>query len=239
MSTLFPGLWPVLPLFPACDIKVTQPPGTLSPEIQTEASHIWAKACEARPELFNGCVFSADHVSRTCITGHWTEYRLVLAQMKNPSLFSKLKLNPLAVTGLLRTPQGYVLGRRHPSSVYQGNFWQSPPAGSIEKREASDAVNLKEQLLAEAEEELGLPPDSIEVSSPRLIVRHPGTRILDVCLYMTTHLTFDAVETCWKQSGNTEYDQLILLTDQHIAQWAKRPDLLPTSKALLNCRPVL
>lgn len=153
--------------------------------------------------------------------------------MKNPALFPQLRLQPLAVIGLLETPQGYVLGRRHPSSLYQGNFWQSPPAGSIERRGDSPEVNLAEQLMAEAEEELGLKAENLTIGAPQLIARHPRTRILDIGIPMRTPLSFRDVEIVWKQAANQEYDQLALVPPTDVEQWLNRPDLLPTSRALL------
>lgn len=234
MIPSFSGAWPLLRLSPSCTISVTDALPHHTAETESEVTRIWTEACQKTPSLFNGCVFSADRVTRTDISGHWTDYRSVLAQMKNPALFPTLRLQPLAVIGLLETPEGYVLGRRHPSSLYQGNFWQSPPAGSIERRGDSTAVNLGEQLLAEAEEELGLKADSLTVAPPCLIARHPGTRILDIGIPMRTSLSFSAVEACWKNSANQEYDQLALVQPADIKHWLHRPDLLPTSRALLT-----
>lgn len=234
MIPSFSGHWPLLPLSPSCTLTVTTHAPQHTADIEAEITRIWAAACQTNPSLFNGCVFSADRVTRTAISGHWTDYRSVLAQMKNPALYPHLRLQPLAVIGLLETPEGYVLGRRHPSSLYQGNFWQSPPAGSIERRGESTAVNLAEQLLAEAEEELGLTAESLHVGSPRLIARHPGTRILDIGIPMRTPLSFSAVTACWESSANQEYDQLALVPPAEIDAWLNRTDLLPTSRALLD-----
>ncbi|MFT9330797.1 MAG: NUDIX hydrolase [Acetobacter persici] len=233
MIPSFSGQWPLLRLSPSCIISVTDHAPRYTADAEAEITRIWAAACLKTPALFNGCVFSANRVTRTEISGHWTEYRAVLAQMKNPALFPHLRLQPLAVIGLLETPEGFVLGRRHPSSLYQGNFWQSPPAGSIERRGDSTDVHLGEQLLAEAEEELGLPTESLSVGPPCLIARHPGTRILDIGIPMRTPLSFSAVEARWKQSANQEYDQLALVPRQTVKEWLDRPDLLPTSRALL------
>ncbi|WP_231866164.1 NUDIX hydrolase [Acetobacter cerevisiae] len=233
MIPSFPGQWPILRLSPSCTITAIPHVPRHTAETEAEITRIWADACQKTPALFNGCVFSADRMTRTEISGHWTDYRSVLAQMKNPALFTHLRLQPLAVIGLLETPEGYVLGRRNPSSLYQGNFWQSPPAGSIERRRDSTAVHLDEQLLAEAEEELGLTAENLAIGATQLIARHPGTRILDIGIPMRTPLSFSAVEAHWKNGANQEYDQLALVPHADIDTWLNRPDLLPTSRALL------
>ncbi|OUI95592.1 phosphohydrolase [Acetobacter indonesiensis] len=235
MIARFSGPWPILPLSPTCRVVVRDSLSRPSAERESEINRLWADAQQKSPTLFNGCVFSADKVTATEIQGHWTEYRLVLAQMKKPTLFPILKLQPLAVIGLVKTPDGYILGRRHPSSLYQGNFWQSPPAGSIERRhDGSTQVDLAEQILAEAEEELGLPAHSLTVGNPSLIARHPGTRILDIGIQLETSLSFAEVKAKWQESGNTEYDQLALVTKAERESWLNRDDLLPTSRALLQ-----
>ncbi|WP_244183673.1 MULTISPECIES: NUDIX hydrolase [Acetobacter] len=234
MIPSFSGQWPLLRLSPACTIRVSSSTPSLSHALETEISNLWAQARQKTPALFNGCVFTADRITATTISGHWTEYRRVFAQMKNPALFPHLRLQSLAVIGLLETPDGYVLGRRHPSSLYQGNFWQSPPAGSIEKRGECADVSLPEQILAEAEEELGLTAHDLTVGAPQLICRHPGTRILDIGLSLHTSLPFKEVEERWQSCANQEYDQLALVPKKEIASWLQHPDLLPTSRALLE-----
>ncbi|KDE21037.1 phosphohydrolase [Acetobacter aceti 1023] len=234
MTRSFGGLWPALPLSDSFRIDVEPPPPAVSADIEQEITHLWQQACKATPALFNGCVFSASRVTRTAIKGYWTEYRCVFAQMKNPALFAYLRLQPLAVVGLLRTPEGYVLGRRHPSSIYQGNFWQSPPAGSIEKRTNTQGVHLAEQILAEAKEELGLDAQSLQVSRPLMAVRHPKTRVLDIGLMLKTPLSFKNVKESWEHHANREYDQLACVPAQNIATWMAQNAILPTSQYLLQ-----
>ncbi|AOW50036.1 phosphohydrolase [Acetobacter ascendens] len=230
----FGGPWPALPLSASFRIDVEPPPPAAPADIEQEITHLWQQACVTTPALFNGCVFSASCVTRTAIKGYWTEYRRVFAQMKNPALFPFLRLQPLAVVGLVHTPDGYILGRRNPSSIYQGNFWQSPPAGSIEKRTDTQSVNLAEQILAEATEELGLDAKSLQVGQPLMAVRHPHTRVLDIGLVLETALTFKKVEKSWKQHANKEYDMLACVSAQDVTTWLGQNAILPTSQYLLQ-----
>ncbi len=234
MTLSFGGPWPALPLSASFRIDVEPPPPVVPADIEQEITHLWQQACATTPALFNGCVFSASCVTRTAIKGYWTEYRHVFAQMKNPALFPFLRLQPLAVVGLVHTPDGYVLGRRNPSSIYQGNFWQSPPAGSIEKRTDTQNVNLAEQILAEATEELGLDANSLQVGQPLMAVRHPHTRVLDIGLVLETQLAFEKVKESWKQHANKEYDMLACVPAQDVATWLGQNAILPTSQYLLQ-----
>lgn len=225
------------------------------------------RARAGRRALFNGPVFSADTITPDRITGHWTEYRRVLAQMQHCALFDTLRIRSLAVTGLLQCADGLILGRRETDSVYQAGIWQSPPAGSVERRastsdrerrastsgrerrastssrerrtspaqaEGHEAVDLAEQLLAECEEELGLPAEAVRILQPVAAIEHPGSHIVDVAFLMRTALGFEEVEHLWRAHGNREYDQLRHI-DLHAAHAAGAPAdmaLLPTTKVL-------
>ncbi len=206
--------------------------------VETEVASIWEQERHARPRLFNGVVFSADSVTSGRIEGHWTEYRRVLAQMRVNSLFGILGIRPLAVNGLLECADGLVLGRREPGSVYQPGGWQSPPAGSVERRlgssDTSDHIDLSDQVLAECEEELGVPAGDVVVLKPVVAVEHPGSHVIDIGLLLRTPRAFAQVEAAWRRHGNREYDQLRLLSID--ATGSRTPDnheMLPTTNALI------
>ena len=205
----------------------------LPPALETEVATIWQDERRTRPRLFNGTVFSADHVSAAGIEGHWTEYRRALAQLRAPALFDALRIRALAVTGLLECADGIVLARREAGSVYQPGTWQSPPAGSVERRpggqgasDVGDVIDLAAQILEECEEELGLPAHDLAVRRAVLAIEHPGSRIVDVGMTLRTAQRFGAIEAAWRGRGNREYDRLALLTPP-------APELLPTTRALI------
>jgi hypothetical protein len=210
----------------------------LSQAVEAQVAALWEDALRTRPGLFNGTVFSADMVAPGHIEGHWTEYRRVLAQILNNDLFALLQVRPLAVNGLLRCADGFVLGRREPNSVYQPGLWQSPPAGSVERRSGRTGpdpvggVDLAEQVLAECQEELGLEPGQVTVLRPVVAVEHPGSRVVDIGMLLQTPLRFAQVHAAWAKGGNREYDQLRLaaLTPAGLA-------LAPCTQAMLERVP--
>jgi hypothetical protein len=212
----------------------------LTPAIEAETAALWDQARRARPDLFNGTVFSADNITPTRIEGHWTEYRRVLAQMRMPDLFAALRIRALAVNGLLECADGFVVGRREPGSIYQPGAWQGAPAGSVERRcDASSAnrggnkrIDLAEQILAECEEELGLEARDIVVLRPLAAVEHPGSHVVDIGLLLRTGLDFAQVRAAWESGGNREYDQLHLLGAD--TQPGGLP-LTPSTRAMLAC----
>ena len=226
--------WESIPLSPHLRITVHRQRPALSEATEARIEAIWSQAKQARPRLFNGRIFCADRIEPDCIMGHWTEYRLALAQMMEPLIFGDRPLQQLAVCGLLQCPEGVILARRSPSSLYLGGWWQSPPAGTVESRTDTDTVTLSEQILAEAQEEIGLDEAELTVGSPRLAVIHGRTRIVDIGRPLATSLPFAALERRGRDNANTEYDRIACIPLTELDQWRVRRDMLPTTRALLQ-----
>ncbi|MFT8718679.1 phosphohydrolase [Acetobacter sp.] len=226
--------WKSISLSPDLRVIVHEERPIWSAATEAQVEAIWSQAKQARPRLFNGRIFCADRIEPDCIMGHWTEYRLALAQMTDPLIFGDRPLQQLAVCGLLHCPEGVVLARRNPSSIYLGGCWQSPPAGTVESRTETGVVSLSDQILAEAKEELGLDKTELIVGNPRIAMIHGRTRIVDIGIPLTTSLPFTALERRWRDNANTEYDLItcIPMTESH--QWRLRKDILPTTQTLLQ-----
>jgi len=196
-------------------VRVGRAMPELSPGTELVVERLWQAASRRASaggagQLFNGRVFSADHITPHLVTGHLTEYRRVIAQMECPELFGELGVRPLAVCGVLRCADGVVVGRRHQAATYQAGMWQLPPAGSVDAGAVGpDGVaDLTRQLLSELHEELGLPPEAVDDPRPLCIVEHPGSHVSDLGLALTTSWTAKAVLAAHRIGGNTEYQEL-------------------------------
>ena len=187
--------------------------------------------------LFNGRVFSADVISAGEITGHVTEFRRIVAQMEQPGLFGALGLRPLAVCGVLRCADGVPFGRRHPAAIYQPGMWQLPPAGSVDPSAvaADGTVDLAAQVLAELEEELGIPPDQVDRPRPLCVVEHPGSHVSDVGLALVTRLTAAQVLEAHRTHANAEYNFLRVVPFAGLADFVGRTGdlLVPPARVFL------
>lgn len=195
--------------------RVTTSMPALPPDLDATVERLWQLACArmargSAGRLFNGRVFSADHISATRITGHLTEFRRVVAQFEQPVLFAELGLRPLAVCGVLCCAGGVVVGRRHVDAIYQAGLWQMPPAGSVDASAvaADGTVDLHHQLLLELQEELGLSPGSVGAPLPLCVAEHADTHVSDLGLMLRTPLDGDAVLAAHAAAGNREYDPL-------------------------------
>jgi hypothetical protein len=142
----------------------------LSTAIEKEVDRIWGVAKEASgARLFNGLLFSVEQLASDTVRGCLIEYRMYLAQLRRPELYSELGVRPLAVTGLLRNREGLFFGLRSSSLAQQADRWELIPAGGIDATTlTSDSrVQPHRQLLAELEEEVGI--KCVEVEPPRLV----------------------------------------------------------------------
>jgi len=141
-------------------------PAILEPEI----ARIWeAEKSERGPGLSNGLLFSVAELSGKIVSGGFVEYRIFLAQLRRPELFTELRVQPLAVTGLLQNTEGIFFGFRSSRSAQQPHCWELVPAGGIDTSRLTHSGQIEphRQLLAELEEELGLKPS--DVRPPRLV----------------------------------------------------------------------
>ena len=228
--------WHDTALGPGIVLVVRGVMAALPPALEDRVAACWAQARAERSGLFNGRVFCADEVSSDRIVGHWTEYRRVLAQLRHPELFDRLRVRSLAVNGLVECANGLVLGRRHAGAVYLPGRWQAAPAGNVEARSGSSALDLPGQVLAELDEELGLQPEEVAHLRTVAAIEHTGTHVLDVGFLLRTALSFAAVEARWARKGNDEYDALRVVAPWEVGRLlaAPGPGLLPSARNLMR-----
>ena len=152
----------------------------LQPTLEAEVEAHWERAVQVNPALFNGAVFSADVITPSWVGGHMTEFRRVIAQIRDPVLYSRLSLRPVSISGLLICPEtpgsgsrSIILGRRSADSIFQPSIWQLAPAGSIDDGALKDSgeVDWSAQIAYELQEELGVVAENIEKNAAALHYR--------------------------------------------------------------------
>ncbi len=204
-------------------VRVVRSMPDLPVALDCEVERLWQAACKrvaagGAGRLFNGRVFSIDSFAPDLVTGHLTEFRRIVAQMERPALFAELGVRPLAVCGVLRCADGVVMGRRHRGAVYQGGMWQLPPAGSVDAEAvgADGSVDLRQQLLSELREEVGLTADMVEEPQPLCIVEHPGSHVSDFGLGLVATLNAGAVLAAYQAGANGEYEQISVIAEAEL-----------------------
>lgn len=203
--------WVVHEVDPALEIRADRTLPALAPDLDAEVERLWQAACtRLSGALFNGLVFSADVITPPRLSGHFTEFRRIVAQTSRPDLFDALRLRPLAVNGIIRLTDGVLIGRRSPRTAYQAGMWQLPPAGSVDPgaANATGAIDFVAQLLRELREEVGIAAESVTVGPPLCIVEHPGSHVLDLGVPIEAALDGESALSLHACGGNGEYDPM-------------------------------
>ena len=227
--------WPLHPVRNDVRVRVARAMPPLSPALDARVSALWDEAC-TRHALFNGRVFSVDGIAPDVITGHWSEYRRVVAQMRDPALKAELGVRNLAVSGVIAGPDGVLLGRRASNAVYQPGMWQLPPAGSVDGGAATaDGADLRMALWAELREELGLGPDAVDGFRPLCLVEHPDSGVIDLGIALRTGLGFAALQAAHAACGDAEYERLMCDARLHLVERVRGlgDEIVPPALAFL------
>ena len=197
-------------------VRVDRPMPSLSPELDARVEQLWRDACAEAEQgkagrLFNGQIFSVDRLHPQHITGHLTEFRRVVAQMREPALFQELHLRPLAVCGALRCADGLVIGRAR-------------------------IGGKKVYIAAQVGQFVGGAVGEIHRPHPLCIVEHPGSHVCDFGLGLRTHLRAAEILAAHRRSGNAEYDPLRVVPDAELADFLihVRENLVPPALAFIQ-----
>jgi hypothetical protein len=158
-----------LPL-PENIIVLPESGSALRRSLEREVDEIWrAERAWRGRALFDGPLFSVHEISPHTVAGRFVEFRRYLAQERRPELFSELRIQPLAVTGLLQNAEGLFFGYRSSVVALQPNCWELIPSGGVDRTTLTGAgqIHPARQVLAELQEEVGI--NAAAVASPRLL----------------------------------------------------------------------
>lgn len=199
--------------------------GNLRPETAARVATLWAAERRERGKsVFNGEIFSVDRASSTEISGRFVEFARFSAQRRDPALFDELAIRPLAVTGLLRSPDGIVFGRRLRASTQDPGLWELVPSGFVDPgaRRADGALAPQVQVLRELREEIGLQPDLIRRATPFCLIDDPETRIVDIGVALETTATGAEIHAAYAGLGDDQYTELTVIPRSGLADFLTR-----------------
>ncbi len=227
--------WLVHPLAQDLRVQVARSMPELPGALDAEVERLWALAQRRLGGvLFNGRVFSTDAIEPHRITGHWTEFRRVVAQMERPELFDALALRPTATGGTLVCADGVLFGRRPADAIYQAGLWQLPPAGSLDPGAAGPdgRVDIMAQIFAELSEELGMDRAAIAQTSVLCAAEHAGSHVLDIGITLHTYVCEADIRAAHAARGNTEYRALRVVPLADLPEFVAETGELMTPQAL-------
>ena len=227
----------VTPLTPAFRLCLEEGSAT-PPALVAVIEQIWAAEQARRGgRLHNGAMLSFVRNDADALYARRTDYRHFIAQLREPGLFAELQLRTLAVSGLSRSPQELLLGQRSGQVTQDAGRWElvpsgglSPPAGGSD---LESTAMVFEQCYVELEEETGIPRSSVESAQAFALVEDPEAHIIDIGVELSMR---DFLAT---RRASTEYDRLLTVSIDAIADFCRDHDVIPVSRALLETRGLL
>jgi hypothetical protein len=155
-----------------------------------------------------------------------------------PALFARLRVRPLAVSGLLTCKGGVVFGRRAADVAFDPGCWELAPSGGVapESANAAGRIDLARQIKIELEEEVGLA--AAEVAEPEILcaIEDDETRVVDIGIALASPLVGAEVRSRHARRSNREYAELAVVAPDDVAAFAGVRDVIAVSRALLEYR---
>lgn len=212
----------------------------LSPDVEDEVERIWVEQQKRKNKtFFNGRILSATNVTFTGLEGCIAEYRHLVAQQVNPQLYDELKVQPVALSGLLECPDGIVFGKRARNLLQESGQWELVPSGGIDTRGVEYLghpieVDFTHHILKELKEEVGL-TSAITKIRPFCLVEDTDSHVFDIGIAIETFFPFDDLVAMHKEKATDEYDELRVIPKTEIINFIDKEDaqLVGVSKMLL------
>jgi hypothetical protein len=206
--------------------------------LQARVNAVWMREQAARPGSFDGPTFAirrvdADDAGRvTRIEGAFVPYSRYLASRRDADVAAHLAMRAMGVTGVLLCDDGVVVGRRAASTT-DGGLLELAPAGTLDATSAADGLlDLRQHVLVELAEELGLSRDDLTGDPlPFALVEDLEASVADLGLLLRTHLSPAAITTA--AGAGDEHTQIAVLTAAELRDAGRHPGTVVTTSLLL------
>jgi hypothetical protein len=213
----------------------------LSGAIEAAVDSVWQQECARRPGLFNGVLLSAVHATAGTLLVRQSQYRHFVAQRRQPGLADELRVNPVAVSGLVVTSdQKWLFGRRGAGVTQYPLHLEAVPSGTLDDRAyagrppseglALDPVGC---LLAELSEEAGIEPAAVAEVCPLGLFLDVAERTYDLAYVIRLQRSSaDLAPQLAAVSESHEYQQLRSLDAGQVDALMTAADVVPTTRRL-------
>jgi hypothetical protein len=223
-------------------VKVVATPGRLGldADLELQVQAVWEAEAARRPTaLFNGRIFSIEELAPAHIKGSFVEYRWLVAQRRRADLFERLRVRPLAVSGLIESPDGLIFGRRGPDLATATGEWELAPSGGLEPQSGlhCGTVNYMRQFYDELLEEVGIEKTHITDAMPFVVVEEPATHVFDLGIAARTDLRAAQIDEAFLRTRR-EYSEVKVVAGAETLHFVDEHsiDMVSISIALLRHR---
>jgi hypothetical protein len=221
-------------------LKVTAEPDPppLHADLEIEVGALWNAEVKIRGQtIFNGSLFSVSEWKPDCIRGFFVEYRLYVAQQRHPDLFKHLCVRPLAISGMINSPDGLIFGRRSADLASNPTKWELAPSGGIssESRPPAGTVDYMRQFYTELIEELGISESEVSGTSPFALIEDQSTHVFDIVLAADTNMGAGEIRKVFLNASG-EYSELKFVPVSTLGYFLNeyRRDIIAETAALLE-----
>lgn len=219
-------------------VEATEEVNAYAKAAERMVAEIWEQQRQKRPHLFDGQIFTVDRMDLGCIVGRYIPYRYFLAQLVEPTLFEKLHIQVLAVTGALFSPDGLIFGLRNHSLTQHGNYWELVPAGGVDRKSQLEPgqLDVNRQLLVELEEEVGLAPGDVFGMKAICQICDHEHHVIDVVVRMETAHSLAEIQARHDALKEPEHEVIRAVAVDALAAFAREASdaLLPASALILQ-----
>jgi 8-oxo-dGTP pyrophosphatase MutT (NUDIX family) len=223
------------------DIRIRALPandGAMPIPVRRRVDELWNRAVRERGgTLVDGELFSLlgeAKASDAEISGRFTKYRFYLAQCMDPSLQETLQVFPLAVTGIVLTPAGLLIGRRADTVTQDRGMWELIPAGGIEPDclLPDGWIDPRLQLTKELGEEAGI--CGLDRAAPRLRFWMVQGGVTDLVFTLELSMSAAQIGECFARLAAPEHTAIDFIPTQRIGAELQGGRLSPSTSALLR-----
>lgn len=200
--------------------------------LEARVDAIWAAEQRVRDDrLFNGRILSLVEYSPHRLTLQRSEYRYLVARLRQPSMADELDVRPVGVTGVLTCRDGLVLGRRADAVTQDAGRWESAPAGVLDQPDAYA------QVRDELREEVGITADRLTSCRAIVLVEGVATGVQTIIFDLRTSLTASDVHAAHASATAHEYAELAVVPRDHLSDYVAehqadiQPALIPILQA--------
>ena len=177
---------------------------------RAEVERLWAAEKAKRGKtLFNGQSLCARTVAGGRIECVVTEYKYVLAQLRERRLFADLGLRPLAVNGIIVADGAAILGHRSAAMTQDPSTWEAMPSGGVDPSSVGrdGRVDFRGHILKEFEEETGVSSSLIAKAEVIGLFEDSTDHVVEVCLRLTPALGLKELLSRFDLARSAEYDE--------------------------------
>lgn len=166
---------------------------SLSATALATIDRIWnEEETKRKGHLFNGKILNLVQLEKDRLVGKFIDYKYYIAQLREPSLKSLLKICPISISGITLMGNKILVAQRSASVTQYPEYYEFVPSGGIDLDVMIGGyIDYRLQFAKELSEETGIESSKILRISPLCLVHDLDDNILEVCAKIHLDLKID------------------------------------------------